>query len=88
MRNALGAEGRRESALELLLQLVRVDRDGSRHARRRLTYEDAVAVAGGSAEGQDVVNRLAGARDRGQPHTEGPVRLIAIEDRDDAAASA
>ncbi len=72
----------RTRALELLFQLVRVDPQGSRHARRRLSFAEAVASAGGDAAGRALVGRLAGQRDPecdvdvGQ--VAGPVRLITI----------
>ncbi len=81
--DTLAAEGKRERALELLLQLVRVDLDGSRHARRRLSFKAAVAAAGGGETGRDVVGRLAGTRDVEHPQAEGPVRLITIQEGDE-----
>ena len=64
--------------MELLFQLVRVDPEGSRHARRRLSFAEAVAVAGGGASGRALVSRLAGERALDVGKAEGPVRLITI----------
>ena len=56
------AADQRGRALELLFRLVRVDPEGSRHARRRMRFAEAVDVAGGGEAGRTVVNRLAGQR--------------------------
>lgn len=75
----LGAE-QSARALELLFQLVRVDREGPRHARRRLPFAQAVEVAGGGEYGRTLVNRLAGVRALDPGKAEAPVRLITITD--------
>ena len=75
----LGAEqGAR--ALELLFQLIRVDPEGPRHARRRLSFGEAVEVAGGGESGRALINRLAGVRFLDPGKAEAPVRLITITD--------
>ena len=63
-----------------MFQLVRVDPEGSRHARRRLSFADALAVAGDGESGRALVNRLAGERSRDVGKAKGPVRLITITD--------
>jgi hypothetical protein len=50
----------RDLPLQLLLQLVRVDPDGFRNVRRRMSFTEAVALAGGGALGRALVSRLAG----------------------------
>jgi formylglycine-generating enzyme required for sulfatase activity len=69
---------RRDRALELLFRLVKVDPEGSRHARQRIRLKDAVAVAGGGKGGQTVVDRLAGTRARDGGKSTGPLRLITV----------
>jgi formylglycine-generating enzyme required for sulfatase activity len=76
---ALGEQDRGR-ALELLFRLVEVDREGSRHARRRMPFTEAVAVAGGGDGGSAIVNRLAGQQAHDVATTDGPVRLITITD--------
>ena len=56
------AADQRTRALELLFRLVRVDPEGSRHARQRLSFAEAVTVAGGGEPGRALVSRLAGER--------------------------
>ena len=68
-------------ALALLFRLVRVDPEGSRHARRRLPFADAVDAAGGGQPGRALVNRLAGERALDPGRAEAPVRLITITDK-------
>ena len=70
----------RERALELLFRLVRVDRDGVRHARRSLALNEAVEVAGGDEVGRAVVHRLSGLRRPDDGPGEGPLRLITVAD--------
>jgi hypothetical protein len=67
-------------ALEILFQLVRVDPEGSRHARRRLSFADALAVAGDGESGRALVNRLAGERSLDVGKAKEPVRLITVTD--------
>jgi formylglycine-generating enzyme required for sulfatase activity len=67
-------------ALELLFQLVRVDPEGPRHARRRLPFAEAVELAGGGESGRALINRLAGVRALDPGKAEAPVRLITITD--------
>jgi formylglycine-generating enzyme required for sulfatase activity len=75
----LGAEqGTR--ALELLFRLVRMDPEGSRHARQRLPFSEAVEVAGGGESGHALISRLAGERTLDPGKAEAPVRLITITD--------
>ncbi len=74
----LAADGLRDTALDLLLRLVRIDPEGNRHARRRLPFDEAVDLAGGGERGRALVSRLAGVRDPGQGLTGGPVRLVTI----------
>lgn len=69
---------RRDRALELLFRLVKVDIEGSRHARQRIPLDDAVAVAGGGETGRAVVDRLAGMRARDGGKSAGPLRLITV----------
>jgi Sulfatase-modifying factor enzyme 1/TIR domain len=73
-------EPQRNRALELLFRLVRVDPEGSRHARRRLLFVDAVTVAGGGEPGRALVSRLAGERAVDPGKAAGPLRLITITD--------
>jgi formylglycine-generating enzyme required for sulfatase activity len=72
------AKPQRDRALELLFQLVKVDPEGSRHARQRMTLAEAMDVAGGGEAGRALVNRLAGERLRDSGKTEGPLRLITV----------
>ena len=48
--------------MELLFQLVRVDPEGSRHARRRLSFVDAVKLAGGGESAGRWSSHLAGEK--------------------------
>lgn len=66
-------------ALELLFQLVRVDPEGSRHARKRLAFDDAVTVAGGGGAGRALVSRLA---DRGPRHGRHGLGVVPEQVRD------
>jgi formylglycine-generating enzyme required for sulfatase activity len=68
----------RDRALELLFRLVRVDPEGSRHARQRMTLAEAVAISGVGEAGRALVNRLAGQRVLDVGSAEGPLRLITI----------
>ncbi|MDG4594615.1 MAG: SUMF1/EgtB/PvdO family nonheme iron enzyme [Candidatus Contendobacter sp.] len=74
---SLGKPGR-DRALELLFRLVKVDLDGSRHARQRIPLDDAVAVAGGGETGRAIVDRLAGTRASDGGKNTGPLRLITV----------
>ena len=71
-------EGRWDKALELLFRLVRVDREGIRHARQRLGLDEALKVAGGGEEGWVVVHCLSGKRRPDGSPGEGPLRLITV----------
>lgn len=73
-------EPQRDRALELLFRLVRVDREGYRHARQRLDLDEAVKAAGGGDEGLAVVHRLSGQRRPDSGPEEGPLRLITVGD--------
>lgn len=73
-------DGHRDKALELLFRLVRVDREGIRHARKPLGLDQAVAVAGGGEAGRAVVHRLSGQRRPDSGPGEGPLRLITVGD--------
>ena len=73
--SALG--DRRDQALELLFQLVKVDREG-RHIRQRLPLAEAVGIAGGGAAGLALVDRLAGRRAPDDGGRSRPLRLITI----------
>ena len=66
----------RRAALELLFQLVQVDPEGQRHTRRRIPLQTAIEWAGG----REVIDHLAGNRDRDRPGHDAPVRLITITD--------
>jgi formylglycine-generating enzyme required for sulfatase activity len=70
----------RDRALELLFQLVQVDVEARRHARRRIPLAEAVEVAGGGEAARRLLNRLAGERPRGGSHATGPLRLITISE--------
>ena len=74
--SALG--DRRDQALELLFQLVKVDPEGRRHTRQRMPLSDAVRIAGGGEAGLALVDRLAGRRQRDGAGRQGPLRLITI----------
>lgn len=54
----------RQAALELLLELTRINDEG-RHTRQRITLEEAICVAGNDHDesGQRVVEMLSGQRD-------------------------
>jgi formylglycine-generating enzyme required for sulfatase activity len=74
----------RAHALELLFRLVIVDPEGRRHTRRRLPLAEAVAAAGGGAQGRALIDRLAGTRARDDRTANRPLRLITvIEGADD-----
>jgi formylglycine-generating enzyme required for sulfatase activity len=73
----------RDRALELLFRLVKIDPEGSRHTRQRMTLAEAVAVAGGGEAGRALVNRLAGERARDGGKAEGPLRLITVTEEGD-----
>ncbi len=73
-------EPQRDRALELLSRLVRVDREGYRHARQRLDLDEAVKAAGGGDEGLAVVHRLSGQRRSDGTPGKGPLRLITVGD--------
>ena len=75
-----GLDRQRERALELLFRLVNVDPEGRRHTRRQIPLAEAIAVAGGGARGQALVNRLAGERARDDRNLQGPLRLITVVD--------
>ena len=75
-------EPQRTQALELLFRLVRVDREGSRHARQRIGLDEAVTVAGGGEAGRAVVNRLSGQRRPDSGGGKGPLRLITVTEKD------
>jgi formylglycine-generating enzyme required for sulfatase activity len=79
---SLGKE--RERALKLLFELVKVDPEGRRHARRRIPLVDAVEIAGGGARGQELVNRLAGQRTQESVKGHGPLRLITVTEEAEA----
>lgn len=75
---SLGERGRKQ-ALNLLLALTRIN-EGGRHTRRRLARVDAVHEAGGGAQGEQVVQVLAGERARqGGGAVGGPLRLIVTD---------
>ncbi|MEZ5448038.1 MAG: hypothetical protein R3E89_03105, partial [Thiolinea sp.] len=75
---SLGERGRKQ-ALNLLLALTRIN-EGGRHTRRRLARADAVHEAGGGAQGETVVQALAGERARqGGGAVGGPLRLIVTD---------
>jgi formylglycine-generating enzyme required for sulfatase activity len=77
----LGGLGpQRERALELLFRLVKVDPEGVRHARQRISRDEAVAIAGGGAAGLAVVSRLSGQRQPDGGRQVGPLRLITVGD--------
>ena len=67
----------RRAALEVLFQLVNVNPEGRRHTRRRIGLADAVDAAGGGEAGLDVINRLAGQRERAGSN-QPPLRLITV----------
>ncbi len=71
----------RHLALELLLRLTRIHEEG-RHSRQRITWEEAVLVAGGgdSAKGEKLVQWLAGARpeEGATEAARGSLRLLTI----------
>lgn len=71
-------KGRRR-ALELLLRLTRVH-DQGRHSRQRITWEDALLVAGADAHAEPLLHWLAGTpQQTGAPHGQpGSLRLITI----------
>lgn len=73
----------RQAALELLLRLTRVNEEG-RHARQRITREEAVMTAGNGREvqGERVVHILSGERALEVPSTapSGALRLITISE--------
>lgn len=75
---SLGSD--RERALELLFRLTKIDPEGRRHTRRRMTTDEAVAVAGGGETGQMVVNHLAGTQVRNGGRALGPLRLITVSE--------
>ena len=80
-------EGER-AALELLLRLTRINDDG-RHTRQRVSREEAVLVAGGGrdADGERVVQMLAGERRADAPGgngLNGALRLITTSSEGDA----
>jgi formylglycine-generating enzyme required for sulfatase activity len=68
----------RDPALELLFRLVRVDPEGRHHSRQRIPLEEAIAVAGGGAQGHALVTRLCGERPRDGDTAAGPLRLITV----------
>jgi formylglycine-generating enzyme required for sulfatase activity len=68
----------RGRALELLFRLVHVDPEGRRHTSRRLELTEAVAVVGGGAGGQALIDRLAGTRTVDGQKAMGPLRLITV----------
>ncbi len=68
----------RAQALELLFRLVNVDPTGRRHTRHRLQLAEAVAVAGGGAQGRALIDRLAGTRARDDPRINPPIRLVTV----------
>ena len=70
----------RERALELLFRLTKIDPEGRRHTRRRISTGEAVAVAGGGETGDQVVNHLAGTRARNGGKSLGPLRLITVSE--------
>ncbi len=75
----LSSLGRDEKyALKLLLRLTRVNREGH-HTRRRISWEDAVHIAGGGSRGESIILHLSGQRDVDKPKSVG-LRLITIRD--------
>ncbi len=75
---SLGSD--RERALELLFRLTKIDPEGRRHTRRRITAGEAIAEAGGGDAGQTVVNHLAGTRAKNGGKALGPLRLITVSE--------
>lgn len=75
---SLGKE--RERALQLLFQLVKIDTEGLRHARRSIPLAQAVAIAGGGERGRKLVDHLAGMRAHDGGKNRGPLRLITVAD--------
>lgn len=73
---SLGKE--QERALQLLFQLVKIDTEGLRHARRPIPLAEAVAIAGGGERGRELVGHLAGTRSRDGAKNRGPLRLITV----------
>ena len=68
----------RGRALDLLFRLVRVDPEGRRHTRQRLDLSEAIAVAGSGTKGEQIVDCLAGRRERHGGMYRGPLRLITV----------
>jgi formylglycine-generating enzyme required for sulfatase activity len=75
---SLGKE--QERALQLLFQLVKIDTEGLRHARRPIPLAEAVAIAGGGERGRKLVDHLAGRRSLDGAKNRGPLRLITVTD--------
>jgi len=78
--NELGGTRERARGLELLWNLVKVDQEGRRHTRQRLSRDEAIAIAGGGVAGEALLNRLAGERNPDSGTGRGPVRLITVSE--------
>lgn len=72
-----GSAKERRKMLELLFQLVNVDPEGLRHTRRRISLADAVLAAGGGEAGLELIDKLAGQRNRVGAKIP-PLRLITV----------